>query len=227
VTTPTLTQQPWPWLPWVIGGLIGLVFGPVAVFNALGMFTSGQNIVFGVLITLATVAVWAVLFRYRRTIALGALIGTVIGCVVWFAVTFYFFSQLARGTDFNPTAENFTKQIGLELPSGVQNIQMNEVSWQDTYVQARFEMPKTQLESFIKTNKLRLEENPTETLKNTTLDRAWWTPEESKRLGTYRLKDDPAKPNQEASTKTQYYVLVQVHELDADRVLVYLRAYET
>jgi hypothetical protein len=226
VTAPVAPQS-LPWLPWLIGGLIGLVFGPIAVFNALGTVTSGQNVVFGALITATTVTAWVLLFRYRRTIAWGTLIGTVIGCVVWFAVTFYFFTQLARGKDFTPTAENFTKQIGLGLPSGVQNIQMNEVSWQDTYVQARFELPKTQLESFIKTNQLRLEENPTETLKNTTLDRAWWTPEESKRLGTYRLKDDPAKPTQEASTITQYYVLVQVHELDADRVLVYLRAYET
>jgi hypothetical protein len=74
---------------------------------------------------------------------------------------------------------------------------------------------------------MKLEPDGAFAFQNSSLDRAWWKPEDGARVGVYRLALDPKKPDQEKLSKTGYSVSVQINESEPGRLIVYVQAFNT
>jgi hypothetical protein len=227
MTTRANVPKPNPW-PWIIGGLVGAVIGPFVLSRALTAFGSSTLLdsIFEIAVVLLAVVAWVLVFQRARAVAFGALIGAAFSSAALFTLAFLFFDGLGRGSDYaNLEPAKLGKNIGLEMPLTATNVYANQVSWQDSFVHARFELKRDQLEGFLRANHLNLE--PKGAFVNSSLDRAWWKPEDGVRVGVYSLALDPKKLDQEKLSKTGYSVSVQVNEADAGRVFVYVQAFNT
>ncbi len=218
-----------PWL-WIIGGLVGAVIGPFVISRALTVLRSSTVLdsIFEIAVVVLAVVAWVLVFQRARAAAFGALIGAALSSAVLFALAFLFFDGLGRGSDYtNLEPAKLGKNIGLEIPVTATNVYANQVSWQDSFVHARFELNRSELEPFLRANHLKLEPDGAFSFQNSSLDRAWWKPEDGVRVGVYRLEIDPKKTDQEKLSKTGYSLSVQVNESDAGRVIVYVQAFTT
>ncbi len=220
-------RNPWPW---IIGGLVGAVVGPVVIFRMLTVAVSSGAVRPALEIAVAVLAVvaWVLVFQRSRAAAFGALIGAALSCAAIAVLAFLFFDGLGRGTDYaNLEPAKLGTNIGLEIPASATNVYANQVSWIDTFVHARFELKRDELEPFLRANNLKLEPESAFNFQNSSLDRAWWKPDEGTRIGAYQLALDPKKPDQEKHSKTGYSISVQVNESAPGRVFVYVQAFNT
>lgn len=220
-------RNPWPW---ILGGAVAALVGPPIIFRAFSAFgysALGRSAL-EIAVVLLAAGAWVLGFRRSRPAAFGALIGATIGCAVLFIMAFAVFDGLGRGTDYaNLEPAKLGTNLGLEIPASATNVSANQVSWQDTFVHARFEISRDELEKFLSVNHLKLETTSPFQFENKSLDRAWWKPEDGTRVGVYRLALDPKKPDQEKLSKTGYSVSVQVNQLEPGRVVVYIQAFST
>jgi hypothetical protein len=227
--TRAITPKRNPW-PWIIGGLVGAVIGPFVISRALTVFSSSNVLdsIFEIAVVLLAVVAWVLVFQRARAAAFGALIGAALSSAVLFALAFLFFDGLGRGSDYaNLEPAKLSANIGLDIPASATNVYANQVSWQDSFVHARFEMKRSELEPFLRANHLKLEPDGAFSFQNSSLDRAWWKPEDGVKVGVYRLEIDPKKPDQEKLSKTGYSLSLQVNESEPGRVIVYVQAFNT
>jgi hypothetical protein len=228
-TTRANTPKRNPW-PWIIGGVVGAVVGPFVISRALTVFSSSTVLdsLLEIVVVLVVLAAWVLVFQRSKAAAFGALIGAALSSAVLFALAFLFFDGLGRGSDYtNLSPAKLSASIGIQIPASATNVYANQVSWQDSIVHARFELKRDELEGFLRANHLNLEPKGTFTFQNSSLDRAWWKPEDGVRVGVYRLEIDPKKPDQEKLSKTGYSISLQVNEAEAGRVFVYVQAFNT
>lgn len=229
MTTRASTPKRNPW-PWIIGGLVGVVVGPTVLFRTFAAFipsTLARSALEIAVVVLAVVA-WVLVFQRSRAAAFGALIGATLSSAALVVLAFLFFDGLGRGTDYtNLEPAKLSANIGLEIPVSAANVYANQVSWMDSFVHARFELKRDQLEPFLRANHMKLEPDGAFAFQNSSLDREWWKPEDGARVGVYRLALDPKKPDQEKLSKTGYSVSVQINESEPGRLIVYVQAFNT
>jgi hypothetical protein len=117
-----------------------------------------------------------------------------------------------------PTAPEFSKWTGLQIPGSGQNWQAYAEGWQDWFVQARFEMPASELAGFLQGNNL--EPSSDTGPPDNPLKQSWFKP------GSVEVYEVRASAAGQASTKTGFYPKVYV-ENKGSTVVIYITAFNT
>jgi hypothetical protein len=215
------------WKTILPGILLGLVVTMVSL-TGLGMFGTAAS-PFLVLAALLVAAIAMTIFipKYRMlsiSMVAGGLIG-VIGS--WLLLVALFSDGLFNtSTKENMTAPQLEQFIGLDIPSSATNLKSHAEGFQDWQVRVRFEMPKAEVEAFLKINNLEPERETITSFLNEDLERDWWTPNTNSPPKMFILKPK-AGSNVQTQTKTGFYPTVQLVDLPDGNVTVYIMAFNT
>jgi hypothetical protein len=154
--------------------------------------------------------------KYKRAILISfAVILLLFGAFVAFAI--YSINNLFESDTASPTASQYSEWVGLWLPEGVQNFQAYGEGWQDWLVEARFEMPTSQLPEFLERNKLQLGDSVNSLESNYKLE---WFSSKAK-LESYELiSSSEGVP----STSTFFYPSVLLDTSSPEKIIVYIVA---
>jgi hypothetical protein len=157
--------------------------------------------------------------KYQRTILI-----TFIALVILFGA-FIAFAIYSLNTPFesdtvSPTASQYSEWVGICLPENMQNFQAYSKGWQDWLVEARFEMPASELPKFLERNKLQPSEVGSALESSYKLE--WFA--SADKLESYKLK--PLLES-DASTSTGFYPEIWVDEVSPAKVIVYIKSFDT
>jgi hypothetical protein len=152
--------------------------------------------------------------KYQRTILI-TLIALVIlfGAFVAFAI--YSLNTLFESDTVSPTASQYSEWVGICLPENMQNFQAYSKGWQDWLVEARFEMPASELPEFLEHNKLQPSEVGSAFESSYKLE--WFASAASPK--PYNLV---SLPDQSPQTSTGFYPTVWIEKTNSVTVTVYI-----
>lgn len=119
-----------------------------------------------------------------------------------------------------PTATQYSEWVGIWLPENVQNFQAYGEGWQDWLVEARFEIPASELAKFLERNKLQQSDLESDLESSYKLE--WFSA--TAKLEQYEIKP---LPDQAAQTATGFYPSFWLDKTNSDRVIVYIKAFDT
>lgn len=137
---------------------------------------------------------------------------------VWYTVSGIASSVFSTRTD-SPTATAFSDWVKLKIPAGAWNWQAYAKGFQDWLVQARFEIPASDVPAFLAANTL--ERLPSASRPQNMLKQPWFNP--TRALEAYRLR--PVSDEQ-VTTPSGFYPTVFL-EPQQDVVVVYIFAFTT
>jgi hypothetical protein len=154
--------------------------------------------------------------KYQRTILITFIVLVVLfGAFVAFAI--YSLGNIFESDTVTPTASQYSEWVGIWLPKDVQNFQAYGEGWQDWLVEAKFEMPASQLSEFLERNKLQPGDSVIGLESNFKLE--WFS-------STAKLESYTIMPSSEAvpSTPTFFYPSVLLDTSNPEEVRVYIVA---
>jgi hypothetical protein len=154
--------------------------------------------------------------KYKCAIIISfAIMLLLFGAFVAFAI--YSLNTLFESDTASPTASQYSEWVGIWLPKDVQNFQAYGEGWQDWLVEARFEMPASELSEFLERNKLQRGDSVTGLESNYKLE---WFSSKAK-LESYGII-----PLEEgiASTPTFFYPCVLLDTSSPEKIIVYIVA---
>jgi hypothetical protein len=210
--------------------LLGLVLGVIITMLVMvGSFMAGlpsSPFVILAALLLAAIAV-AVMIPKRRMLSISMIAGGLIGvAALWLALLALFSDGLfSTSIQENLTAPQLEKWIGLDFPPSAINIRSHAEGFQDWQVFVRFEMPKSDVNEFLRINKLEPESNTITSFSNEDLKKDWWKPE-TKLFQVFKpmVKDGTET---QPTTKTGFYPTIQISQLEGELVTVYISAFNT
>ena len=224
-----MTKRPSAWKTILPGLLLGSLLTMLALFGPaiLGsMFSISSTPI--LLVMLIAAGVTAFRLPNLRTLMLSVIAGGIGGFVVFAAVIFFVLQDGLFATtvqdDLKPA--ELEKWIGLDFPSSASNMRSHAEGFQDWQVFVRFEMPKSDVKEFLRVNKLEPEPNPNTHLANADLEQDWWTPDGTTKPFLFVPTGKPGAETQPI-TKTGFYPSIQISELEGDKMMVYISAFNT
>jgi hypothetical protein len=222
-----IKQRSSAWKTILPGALIGLIVTLLAMYGSFVVGLSGFSLMFLAALLVVAVVV-AIVIPKHRMLSISMIAGGLIGFVAsWLVLVAFLSGGLFSNTiqdDLKPA--ELEQWIGLDFPSSASNMRSHAEGFQDWQVFVRFEMPKSDLQEFLRLNKLEPESNPNTQLSNTDLERDWWKPDGSTKpllfVPKVKLEGTP-----QPSTKTGFFPTIQVSDLEGGRVLVFVNAFNT
>jgi hypothetical protein len=215
------------WKTILSGVFLGLIGTMLATSGAYIVGLAGSPMIILAVLLIAAIAV-AVLIPKHRTLSISMIAGGLIGLVAsWLTLVALFSDGLfSTNTQEDLTAPQLEQWIGLDFPSSASNMRSHAEGFQDWQVRVRFEMPKAEVEPFLKTNNLEPETETTTSFLNEDLKKDWWTPNTNKppRMYSFKLKTGATIQTQ---TKTGFYQTIQIVDLPDGNVIVYIMAFST
>jgi hypothetical protein len=145
--------------------------------------------------------------------------------IILLAAGFVYVSLRAVNTLFEtdkvtPTPTEYSQWVGLWLPDDVANFQAYGEGWQDWLVEARFELTASQFAEFLERNAF--VQSEIYSVPESSYKLEWFA--STKALEYYEIK---SSPESSASTLAGFYPSVWVDKLHADKIIVYIRAFDT
>jgi hypothetical protein len=215
-----------PWRTILPGFFLGLIITMLIVY---GLFFAGfPGSPIGLLAIPLVVAIAVAMFRPKhRMLSISMIAGGVFGIVASWLVVLVLFSDgpFSDRTQENLTAPQLEQWIGMDFPSSATNLHSYAEGFQDWQVFVRFEMRKSEVNDFLRINKLGPESNGTTKFSNDEVKKDWWKPE-TKVFNVFKpmVKDGI---NTQPQTKTGFYPSIQISDLEVDLVTVYISAFNT
>jgi hypothetical protein len=157
--------------------------------------------------------------KYRRAIIISfVVIALLFAGSVYFAIRAV--NDLFETSKVTPTAPEYAEWVRVWLPESTRDFQAYGEGWQDWYVEARFDIPVSELPEFISKNKLQRSE--ASDVPKSQFDLEWFRP--TGKLEAYELI--PA-PDAALMTTTGFYPSFWIDRSDAEQVIVYIVAFDT
>jgi hypothetical protein len=125
-------------------------------------------------------------------------------------------NDLFESSTATPSATEYAAWTGMWLPNNLQNFQAYAEGWQDWFIEAHFEILPADLPEFLGRNNLQ-RINSDGTL-SSSFDLEWFTPTD--KLEAYEIKPG-------GSTSTGFYPTIWLDQTSPDRVIVYIKAFDT
>ena len=215
-----------PWRTILTGLLFGLIVTLLAIFGPSMLGFPGSPYLILVALLVAAIAV-AIKIPKRRTLTISMIVGGLIGVAASFVALIAFLSDgfFSTRSEENLSAPQLEQWVGLDLPSSATNLHSYAEGFQDWQVFVRFEMPKSDLNEFLRVNKLEPESNTITYFSNDDVKKDWWKPELNKSQVFKPMVKDEAET--QPTTKTGFYPTIQISELENGLVTVYISAFNT
>ncbi len=157
--------------------------------------------------------------KYKRTLLIALAV-----LVLLFAAFIYVATRavndLFESEKVTPTASQYSEWVGLWLPENVENFQAYGEGWQDWLVEAKFELSAAEFAEFVERNNLQLlgERSGVET----GYDLEWFY--SANALEQY---DITPLPESASSTPTGFYPTIWIDDSNPEKVIVYIKAFDT
>jgi hypothetical protein len=215
------------WKTILQGFFLGLIVTLLSTYGSFVVGLSGSPLLILAALSIAAIAV-AILIPKHRTFSISMIAGGLTGVLAsWVAVVALFSDGLfSTNTREDMTATQLEQWIGLDFPASASNIRSHAEGFQDWQVRVRFEMPKAEVEPFLKTNNLEPEREIITSFFNEDLERDWWTPNTNTPPNMFTLKLKTGTSIQ-TQTKTGFYPTIQLVDLPDGNVTVYIMAFNT
>jgi hypothetical protein len=203
-------------MPWIYGGLTG-IFGlvPIIVVYYFGL-AMPMPLILAVAYLGLIAFIWTRSFSRNPRFLLGLIAGPLLLIGVGF-IAGYGIIQ----TDLlsSVPASELEKMVGLKLPAGKTGLHSSVDGFLDTSLHARFEMPTSEFQEFLRVNKLELRgsELPFD---DDAIGRYWWKPE-----SLVNPKNLILTGPQLGTLEKRYTLDLLAGDADAEKMTVYLRVF--
>jgi phosphate/sulfate permease len=220
------------WKTILLNVLLGLVLTLLIAFglsilgsSVIGSPISPTTVLFGLFLA-AGIAAWR--YPQHRTRLSSMIVGGLIGVAASLLIVVALFSDglFSTSTQENMTAQQLEQWTGMDLPTSATNLRSHAEGFQDWQVRVRFEMPKGEVATFLRSNNLEPQTETITTFFNDDLKRDWWKPDTNTPPRMYVLKVKTGATVQ-TQTKMGFYPTVQLIDQPDGSVTVYIMAFNT
>jgi hypothetical protein len=157
--------------------------------------------------------------KYKRTfLIILAVLAVLFAGFVY--ISFRAVNDLFETDKVTPTAAQYAEWVGVWLPETPEDFQAYGEGWQDWLVEAKFEMPSSELSEFLERN--RLQPVDLKILPESSYQLEWFS--SSAKLEVYEIVP---LPEQAAATSTGFYATFWLDKTKPDKVTVYIKANDT